>query len=163
VYRIAKATDADRDMEYFSPNRDAPDIDGIPLIKPPYARIVAIDMNRGEHVWTAVNGDGPRNHPLLKALNLPPLGTASRPTALVTKTLLFIGEGGNLFGGVHPSMWGKKFRAYDKATGQVVWETELPAGTTGGPMTYLSKGKQYIVVPIGGKNEPAEWIALGLP
>ena len=60
-------------------------------------------------------------------------------------------------------MWGKNFRAYDKATGKVIWETELPAGTTGGPMTYLAKGKQYIVVPIGGRDEPAEWVALGLP
>jgi len=163
VYRIAKATEADAHMAYFSPNRDAPYIDGIPVIKPPYGRIVAIDLNRGAHVWTAVNGDGPRNHPLLKGLNLPPLGVASRPTALVTKELLFIGEGSNVFGGVEPSMWGKKFRAYDKATGQVVWETELPSGTTGGPMTYLVKGKQIIVVPIGSREEPAEWIALGLP
>jgi glucose dehydrogenase len=163
VYRVAKATDADAEMDFWSPNRDAPYIDGLPLIKPPYGRIVAIDLNRGEHVWTAVNGDGPRNHPLLKGLNLPPLGTASRPTALVTKTLLFIGDGSNTFGGVHPSMWGRKFRAYDKATGTVIWETELPAGTTGGPMTYLARGKQYIVVPIGGREEPAEWVALGLP
>ena len=83
VYRIAKATEAGAEMEYWSPNRDAPYIDGLPLIKPPYGRIVAFDMNRGEQVWTAVNGDGPRNHPLLKDLKLPPLGTASRPTALV--------------------------------------------------------------------------------
>ena len=109
VYRIAKATDADAEMDYWSPNRDAPYIDGLPIIKPPYGRIVAIDLNRGEHVWTAVNGDGPRNHPLLKDLNLPPLGTASRPTALVTKTLLFLGDGSNTFGGIHPSMWGKTF------------------------------------------------------
>jgi glucose dehydrogenase len=163
VYRIAKATDADAEMDYWSPNRDAPYIDGLPLVKPPYGRIVAIDLNRGEHIWTAVNGDGPRNHPLLKDLNLPPLGTASRPTALVTKTLLFIGDGSNLFGGLHPSMSGKKFRAYDKATGKVIWETELPAGTTSGPMTYVAKGKQFIVVPIGGRDEPAEWVALSLP
>ena len=60
-------------------------------------------------------------------------------------------------------MWGKMFRAYDKATGKVLWETELPAGTTGAPMTYLYEGKQYIVVTIGGKDHLAEWIALGLP
>jgi len=163
VYRIAKATEAGAEMEYWSPNRDAPYIDGLPLIKPPYGRIVAFDMNKGDQVWTAVNGDGPRNHPLLKDLKLPPLGTASRPTALLTKTLLFIGDGSNLFGGIHPSMWGKGFRAYDKATGKVIWETELPSGTTSGPMTYIARGKQYIVVPIGGRDEPAEWIALGLP
>jgi quinoprotein glucose dehydrogenase len=163
VYRLAKATEAGAEMDYWSPNRDAPYIDGLPIIKPPYGRIVALDLNRGEQLWTAVNGDGPRNHPQLKGLNLPPLGTASRPTALVTKTLLFIGEGSNLFGGVQPNMFGKKFRAYDKATGQVIWEMELPSGTTGGPMTYMARGKQYIVVPIGGKEEPAEWIALSLP
>ena len=163
VYRLAKATSADAEMDYWSPNRDAPYIDGLPIIKPPYGRIVAIDLNRGEHVWSAVNGDGPREHPLLKDLHLPPLGTASRPTALVTRTLLFIGDGSNVFGGTHPSMWSRKFRAYDKANGTVIWETDLPAGTTSGPMTYLAKGKQYIVVPIGGRDEPAEWIALALP
>jgi glucose dehydrogenase len=163
VYRLAKANGPDAEMAYWSPNRDAPYIDGLPIIKPPYGRIVAIDLNRGEHLWSAVNGDGPRDHPLLKDLHLPPLGTASRPTALVTRTLLFIGDGSNIFGGTHPSMWGRKFRAYDKANGTVIWETDLPAGTTSGPMTYLARGKQYIVVPIGGRDEPAEWVALALP
>jgi len=163
VYRLAKTNGADAEIAYWSPNRDAPYIDGLPIIKPPYGRIVAIDLNRGEHVWSAANGDGPREHPLLKDLHLPPLGTASRPTALVTGTLLFIGDGSNVFGGTHPSMWGRKFRAYDKANGTVIWEIELPAGTTSGPMTYLAKGKQYIVVPIGGRDEPAEWVALALP
>ena len=60
-------------------------------------------------------------------------------------------------------MWGSAFRAYDKLTGQVVWETRLPAGTTGGPMSYVFEGKQYVVVPIGGRDYPAEWVALGLP
>ena len=60
-------------------------------------------------------------------------------------------------------MWGTKFRAYDKARGDVLWETDFPAGTTGAPMTYMFEGKQYIVVAIGGKEVPAEWVALGLP
>jgi quinoprotein glucose dehydrogenase len=120
-------------------------------------------MNRGEHLWMAANGDGPRDHPLLKDLHLPPLGIPGRPAPLVTKTLLFIGEGGDAIPGIKPGMWGKKFRAYDKANGKVIWEMELPAGTTGAPMTYLHEGKQYILVAIGGKEYPAEWIALGLP
>jgi quinoprotein glucose dehydrogenase len=59
--------------------------------------------------------------------------------------------------------WGKKFRAYDKATGKVIWEIELPSGTTGGPMTYMLRGKQYIVVPIGAQDHPSEYVALALP
>ena len=104
-----------------------------------------------------------RDHPALRGLDLPRLGIAGRPVALVTATLLFIGEGGNVFGGIQDNMWGTAFRAYDKATGAVVWETELPAGTTGGPMTYLHEGRQYIVVPVGGRDRPAEWVALALP
>lgn len=136
---------------------------GLPLTKPPYGRITAIDLNRGEHVWMMANGDGPRDHPLLKPLNLPPLGIAGRPAPLLTKTLLFLGEGSDaMFGGASPNSSGKKFRAYDKVTGRVVWETELPAGTTGAPMTYTVKGVQYVVVPLGGKEHPAEWIGLAL-
>ena len=164
VYRLADATDQPAtEMAYYSPNRDAPYIDGIPLVKPPWGRLTAIDLTRGEHAWVVANGGGIRDHTALRGLDLPRLGVASRPVALVTKTLLFIGEGGNVFGGIQPNMWGPGFRAYDKAAGYVVWETELPAGTTGGPMTYLFEGKQYIVVPIGGSDYPAEWVALGLP
>ena len=60
-------------------------------------------------------------------------------------------------------MWGRVFRAYDKATGDVIWETEVKAGTTSGPMTYLHEGKQYVVVAIGGRDDPGEWVALGIP
>ncbi len=137
-------------------------LQGLPIIKPPWGRITAIDLNRGEQVWMVANGDGPRNHRLLKGLDLPPLGIPGRPTPLVTKTLLFIGEGSDAIYGVTAGMLGKKFRAYDKATGQVLGEIELPAGTTGGPMTYLFNGKQYIVVAIGGWDHPSEWVALGL-
>ena len=136
---------------------------GLPLTKPPYGRITAIDMNRGEHVWMAANGDGPRDHPLLKNLHLPPLGIAGRPAPLLTKTLLFLGESSDaLFGGSQPNSSGKKFRAYDKATGKVLFETELPGGTTGAPMTYMAGGVQYIVVPIGSTDSAAEWVTLAL-
>ena len=137
--------------------------DGLPLVKPPYGRITAIDMNTGEHVWMTPNGDGPRNHPRLRHLNLPPLGQQGRASPLLTKTLLFIGEGDPIIVGTPRGGGGNKFRAYDKATGDVLWETAFEAGTTGAPMSYLWNGKQYIVVAIGGVDHAAEWVALGLP
>ena len=137
--------------------------DHLPLVKPPYGRITAIDLNTGDHVWMAANGDGPRDHPRLKGLNLPPLGNPGRPAPLLTKTLLFIGEGSSIQPSNPRGGGGNTFRAYDKATGKVVWETQLPAGTTGAPMSYLYQGKQYILVAVGAKDHPAEWVALGLP
>ena len=177
-----KQTDRSATMEYAdfaaSPERaaepasqappstvDAISIDGLPIIKGPYGRITAIDLTRGKHVWMTPNGDGPRFHPLLKGLNLPPLGYPNRPAPLLTKTLLFLGEGSNAVSGTANVdwTWGKKFRAYDKATGSVIWEMELPSGTTAGPMTYLLKGKQYIVVSVGARDHPPEYVALALP
>ena len=108
------------------------------------------------------NGDGPRHHEALKHLDLPPLGHIGRPVALVTKTLLFLGEASNALPGRAGIAGPSQFRAYDKGDGSVVWETELPAGTTGGPVTYAVGGKQYIVVPVGNATHGASWIALGL-
>jgi quinoprotein glucose dehydrogenase len=136
---------------------------GLPLTKPPYGRITAIDLNHGEQVWMVPNGDGPRNHPLLKALNLPPLGHAVRAAPLVTKSLLFVTEGDQINVRTPPGGGGNKIRAYDKATGKIVWEYEMDAGSTGTLMTYLHKGTQYIVVAIGGQRHPAEFIAFALP
>ncbi|MBI4886028.1 MAG: PQQ-binding-like beta-propeller repeat protein [Acidobacteria bacterium] len=148
---------------------------GLPLLKPPYGRITAIDLNKGEIVWAVPNGDGPRDHPLLKGLKLPPLGNTGRSAPLLTRSLLFVGEGDPIMSGdarrIPPSMppslapgaGGHKFRAYDKETGRVLWETELPAGTTGAPMTYLSGGKQFIVVALGSREHGAEYVALSLP
>jgi len=135
---------------------------GLPLFKPPYGRITAINLNTGDHVWMKPNGDGPRDHPAIKQLNLPPLGQPGRASPLVTKTLLFIGEGDPINVRTPPGGGGKKFRAYDKANGAVVWEMEFPAGTTGAPMTYMHKGKQYIVLAIGSNEHQAEFVALTL-
>jgi quinoprotein glucose dehydrogenase len=135
---------------------------GLPLTKPPYGRITALDLNRGEQAWMVANGDGPRNHPLLKPLNLPPLGQAVRAAPLVTRTLLFVSEGDQVNVRTPPNGGGRKLRAFDKATGRVVWETELPAGTTGTMMTYQFRGLQYLVVAIGGQNHPPEFVAFAL-
>ena len=166
VFQIIKAPDSKATMEYNEPegkNYSVVKMPGdLPYTRPPYGRITAINMDRGEQVWMAADGDGPRNHPMLKDLNLPMLGVMSRPAPLVTKTLLFLGEGSDaIFGsGPGPYAWGKKFRAYDKGTGKVIWEMELPSGTTGGPMTYMYKGKQYVVVAVGSKKDPPELVAL---
>jgi quinoprotein glucose dehydrogenase len=137
---------------------------GLPIFKPPYGRLVAIDLNRGEIRWTVANGDGPRDHPAIKHLNLPPLGQGGRASPLVTKTLVFLGEGGNdAVVALPPFGGGKMFRAFDKSSGRVLWEMELPGGTTGAPMSYLFEGKQYIVVATGWKDVGGELVALALP
>ena len=135
---------------------------GLPLFKPPYGRITAINLNTGDHVWVKPNGDGPREHPAIKHLNLPPLGQPGRASPLVTKTLFFIGDGDPINVRTPPGGGGRKFRAYDKASGAVVWEMEFPAGTTGAPVTYMYKGKQYIAFAIGSNEHQAEFVALAL-
>lgn len=147
---------------------------GLPLFKPPYGRITAIDMNTGEHVWMVPNGDGPTNHPDLVDLNLGKLGVPGRPTPLLTKSLLFLGEGltNQRPGGRIPAdmpveiatnSGGPMFRAYDKATGDIIWETELEAGASGPPISYLYEGEQYVVVPIGDREYSPELVAFKLP
>jgi quinoprotein glucose dehydrogenase len=137
-----------------------PRIDGLPLMKPPYGRITAYDMNKGEIAWQMANGDTPpaiRNNAALKGLNIPRTGSPSHAGLLVTKTLLFAGEG-----------WGGQpmFRAHDKTSGQIIWETTIPAGTQSGlPMTYLHQGRQYIVFTAGdaATSTPAQLVAFALP
>ncbi|MEZ5489738.1 MAG: PQQ-binding-like beta-propeller repeat protein [Gammaproteobacteria bacterium] len=147
---------------------------GLPLFKPPYGRITAINMNTGEHVWMVPNGDGPRNHPDLAHLKLGKLGVPGRPSPLLTRTLLFVGEGRtnlNRDSRIPPDMpieiatnsGGPMFRAYDKASGGIFWEVELEAGTTGAPISYLHNGKQYVVVAIGDSRYSAELVAFALP
>ena len=89
---------------------------GLPIVKPPWGRITAIDLNTGDHVWMVPNGDTPetvKNHPLMKGVNLPKTGKPDRSGLFVTKTLLFAGEGSGLFA-VGPGGGGPMFRAYDK-------------------------------------------------
>ena len=133
--------------------------------KPPYSRLVAIDLNKGDIAWSVANGDGLRNHPAFKGLNLPPLGTPGRLAALVTKSFVFMGEGSDSGVGLPPGgPWGgKKFRAFDKKTGAIAWEMDLPATQTGVPMAYELNGRPYIIVPVGRGGTPGELVALTLP
>ena len=139
-------------------------IQGLPLIKPPYGRITAFDMNRGEIAWQIAHGetaDNVRNHPALKGLNIPRTGRPGRIGTLVTKTLLIAGEGG--FFTTPSGQRGAMLRAYDKATGQEVGAVYMPAPQSGSPMTYMLNGKQHIVVAVSGAGYSGELIAFRLP
>jgi quinoprotein glucose dehydrogenase len=139
-------------------------MDGLPIFKPPYARVTAIDMNQGTLRWTAPLGNGPRNHPLLKDLNLPPLGDAMRSVSvLVTKTLLFIGVIPQAtIPGSDPDVARKLIYVFEKESGRLLRAIELDGFSAAAPMTYAYRGKQYIVVATGsGPN--SEIVALSLP
>jgi quinoprotein glucose dehydrogenase len=130
---------------------------GLPLLKPPFGSIVAIDLNRGEHLWRVPDGDTPanvKNHPALKGVKLPVTGKPTHATVLVTKSLFFYGEGR----GAEPYL-----HVLDKRTGRELARVELPATTNTAPMTYMHKGRQYIVLAVAGPEHPAELVALALP
>jgi quinoprotein glucose dehydrogenase len=139
-------------------------VQGLPLIKPPYGRITAIDLNKGEIVWQIAHGETPdniRNHPALKGLSIPRTGRQGRIATLTTKALLIAGEGG--FFTLPDGRRGAMLRAYDKASGQERGAVYMPAPQTGSPMTYMLNGQQYIVISIGGGNYSSELLALRLP
>ena len=130
---------------------------GLPLLKPPYTRMTAIDLNTGEHAWMRPNGDGDRYRslPMLRELDLPPLGGDGSGGPLLTKTLLVSGL---TAGGTND---GPRLVARDRASGQIVGSADLPARPIGTPMTYMHEGKQYIALTIGG--DIPELVALTLP
>jgi quinoprotein glucose dehydrogenase len=136
---------------------------GLPLVKPPWGRITAINLNTGDHVWMVPNTDTPewaRNNPALAGLTIPRTGSFDQVGLLVTKTLLFAGEGSGLW---RAGGGGNKLRAHDKATGAIVHEFTLPANQSGIPMSYEVDGRQFIVVAVGAKGQPGELVALSLP
>ena len=137
---------------------------GLPLIKPPYGRISAIDLDKGEIVWQVAHGETPdniRNHPDLKGLNLPRTGRPGIIGTLVTKTLVIAGESG--FFTTPSGERGAMLRAYDKITGKEVGAVYMPAPQSGSPMTYRLNGKQYIVVAVSGGAYSGELLAFRLP
>ena len=137
---------------------------GLPLVKPPWGRITAIDLNTGDHVWMAANGEAPdyiKNHPALKGIDLSNTGKPSRSLLMVTKTLLFAPEGNNLWA-APAGAGGNMFRVLDKKTGKLIHQLPLPAMATGIPMTYMVNDRQYIVVAVGAAGVPAELVALAI-
>jgi quinoprotein glucose dehydrogenase len=139
-------------------------IQGLPLVKPPYATISAIDLNKGDLVWQIPHGETPdniRNHPALKGVTIPRTGRIGRIGVLTTKTLVIAGEAG--FFTTPNGQRGAMLRAYDKATGQEVGSVYMPAPQTGSPMTYMLNGRQHLVVSISGANYSGELVAFRLP
>jgi glucose dehydrogenase len=142
----------------------SPNPQGLPFLKPPYGRITAIDLTKGEFVWQIAHGETPdavRNHPALKGLTIPRTGQSGAVGVLVTKTLVIAGEPIVTTTADHPR--GAMLRAYDKATGKDVGAVYMPAPQSGSPMTYMVDGRQYIVVAVSGANYSGEYIAFRLP
>jgi quinoprotein glucose dehydrogenase len=135
-----------------------PNVRGLRILKPPYGRITAYNMNKGEIAWQIPNGDTPpavKNNAALKGLTIPKTGSPSQAGLLVTKTLLFAGEGS----GGQPVL-----HAYDKATGAEIWQTALPGPQVSLPMSYMHQGRQYVVVGVRGpQGSGAQLIAFAIP
>ena len=139
-------------------------IQGLPLIKPPYGRISAIDLKKGEIAWQVAHGETPdeiRNHAALKGLSIPRTGRPGFIGTLVTKTLVIAGEAGQFT--APNGQRGAMLRAYDKATGREVGSVYIPAPQSGSPMTYMRDGRQYLVVAISSANYGAEFVAFRVP
>jgi quinoprotein glucose dehydrogenase len=140
-------------------------IDGLPLIKPPYGTISAINLDKGEIVWQIPHGETPdliRNNSALKGVNISRTGQETwNVGTLVTKTLVVAGDGMVTTTAEHPR--GAMLRAYDKATGKEVGAVYMPAPESGSPMTYMLNGKQYLVIAVSGGNYSGEYIAFSLP
>ena len=157
--RLVPGTDVDENsnVDWVSVGPGGvPGPDGLPLWKPPYGRITAIDLNTGEHLWWIPNGDTPdriKNHPALAGVDIGNTGARSHATKLVTKTLLMYGEGR----GAAPV-----FRAVNKLTGEEVGQVELPGSTLTAPMTFMHEGKQYLLMAVGGRGLAGSLVALAL-
>ncbi len=140
-------------------------VQGLPLIKPPYGTISAINLDRGEIVWQVPHGDTPdaiRNNPALKGIDIGHTGQGGYNIGtLITKTLVIAGDGQVTTTADHPR--GAMLRAYDKATGKEVGAVFMPAPQSGSPMTYMVNGKQYIIVAVSGGAYSGEYIAYTLP
>jgi quinoprotein glucose dehydrogenase len=161
VYGVARPKPGQTDVDWIGTGSQGPMIQGLPVVKPPWSRITAINLNTGDTAWQVPNGETPqwvKDHPLLKGVDIPQTGGEGRaPLLMVTKTLLFAGEG------YETQPW---FYAYDKQTGKIISKFETPGPPTGVPMTYMHNGKQYILVAVQGDAEArraTQVVAFALP
>jgi len=140
-------------------------VESLPIFKPPYGSITAVDLGAGKNLWQIAHGETPdfvRNHPALKGLDVPRTGRAGIGVGLlVTKSLLIAGEAGT--NTMPNGTKGAYLRAYDKSSGRDAGKVAIPAGVTGAPMTYMLGGKQYVVIAVGGPGNPGEYLAFRLP
>ena len=172
ITNLGLVNDPDRsDMNFIrgrpegvSARQEALNIEGIPIIKPPWGRISAIDLNRGEILWQTPHGetaDNIRNHRLLEGVDVPRTGRPGRVGTLITKTLVIAGDGGTFTN--EEGVSGAMLRAYDKMTGVERGAVFIPARQSGSPMTYTIDGKQHLVVAVSGGGYGGELVAFRLP
>jgi quinoprotein glucose dehydrogenase len=138
-------------------------VQGLPLLKPPYGTITAIDLDKGDFRWQVAHGETPdniRNHPALKGLTIPRTGRPGNLGPLTTRTLVICGESGFF---LTPAGRGAMLRAYDKMSGKEVGAVYMPAPQSGSPMSYMLNGDQYLVVAISGAGYSGELLAFRLP
>ena len=164
VYGLQHPKPGETDIQMVGTGSVGPTIQRLPIVKPPWTRITALNLNTGDLAWQVPNGPTPdwvKNHPLLKGVtNLPQTGSLGRaPLLMVTKTLLFSGSGYE----TDPAA----FRAYDKKTGALIWEVPTtPGPPTGVPMTYMYRGKQYVLVAVEGNaatRQATQVLAFAIP
>jgi quinoprotein glucose dehydrogenase len=139
-------------------------LQGLPIVKPPYGVLAAIDLKTGDLKWRVPHGETPdniRNHKALQGMNIPRTGQNGSQGLVVTKSLVVIGD--RLVTSPPGRERGAMLRAYDKETGEQVGEVLMPAAQTGSPMTYMLDGRQFIVVAVGGPGATAEYLAFALP
>ena len=152
------------DMNYIAGNAQVPRVSGLPILKPPYSRITAINLQTGQHAWMVPNSDTPewaKNNPALKGLTIPRTGQAGIIGTLTTRGLVIAGE--SRVTTTSTGVRGAMLRAYDKNDGKEVGAVYIPAPQSGSPMTYMLNGKQYIIVAVSGGNYSGELIAFKLP
>jgi len=139
-------------------------VQGLPLLKPPYGTVNAINLDKGEITWQVPHGDTPdnvRNHPALRGMNIPKTGQSGNVGLAITKTLVVVGDPSVTTTPQHPR--GAMLRAYDKKNGNEVGALLMPAAQSGSPMTYMANDRQFIIVAVSGGNYSGEYIAFALP